>query len=334
MEAVRVRGVKAEPGSKVFGEVVIGELADGSPVRVPLIIVNGAQAGPSLLVTACLHGDEVVGTEAVRKVAASLDPGALRGRFIGLPVINVPAYIINARVNLLEDPIGYNDLSRSIPTAQPNGSLTERIAAFVRDEVYPLADTVIDIHSSAKGSVNYARAIVAGEYVKVSAELRQRIDRLAAACGFEYILRPRASQWPGMYFAPRSFLEESLGKASIVLETGYAPTITDVESIVRGIKGIMGDLGMTAAEPRGAVSQTLLDRVLAVRANRGGLWHALIGLGARVKKGELLGTVNGPDDAVVEEVRAPEAGVVIKVGTTAMVATGTRLCVLGVPYSD
>lgn len=333
MDAVVVRGIKVEPGTKVFSEVIVGELADGSPVRVPVIIVNGSKPGPSLLVTACLHGDEVVGTEAIKKVAASLDPKTLKGRFIGLPIINVPAYIINARVNLLEDPVGYNDLSRAIPTAQPNGSLTERIASFVRDEVYPLAETVIDIHSSAKGSINYARAIVAGPYTKLSPELRERIDRLAAACGLEYIFRPRASSWPGMYFAPRSFLEETLGKASIVLETGNAPTIVDVDTIINGIKGIMADLGMTDAAKKPG-KPTYLDRVMAIRANRGGIWHAGIGLADRVKKGQVIGTINGPDDKVIEEVKSTDDGIVIKVGTAAMVATGTRVCVLGVPYQN
>jgi predicted deacylase len=329
-----VRGVKADMGTKVYGNITFGEMADGTPYRVPIVLVNGSKPGPTLLVTAGLHGDEVVGAETVRIVASKIDPKTFAGRFIGLPVINVPAFLITARVNLLENPVGYNDLSRLIPTAQADGSLTERIAAFVRDDVYPLADTVVDIHSSAIGSTNYARAIVCGDYLPISKELLARSNRLAKACGFEYIFKPRAASWKGMYFAPRSYLQEELGKAAIVLETGHVPTFEGADIIVQGTWNIMIDLGMVQGEAHRAPKQVYMDKLYAVRANRGGLWHAKAGLGVEVKEGELLGTINGPMNEVLEEIVSPVAGISVKVATAAMCPTGTRVFVIGTPYQD
>ncbi len=328
-----VGGITVEVGAKKFSHFTIGEMADGSPVRIPLVLANGAKPGASLLVTAGLHGDEAVGTEAVRRVAGMIDPKTLAGRFIGLPVINVPAFLTSTRVNLYEDPLGYNDLSRAIPTGQKEGSLTERIAAFVRDEVYPLADTVIDIHSSARGSTNFPRAIVCGDYVPISKDLLARVNRLAKACGFEFIFKPRAASWKGMYFAPRSFLEETMGKASIVLETGHAPTIDGTDEITQGIWNIMLDLSMVQGQARAAAKQVYMDKLYAVRANRGGLWHAKAGLGVAVKEGELLGTIHGASDEVLEEIHSPVSGISVKVATAAMCPTGTRVFVIGTPYA-
>lgn len=329
---LNLHGIKVDVGTKVHEHITFGEMADGTPIRVPLVLVNGAKPGPTLLVTAGLHGDEVVGAETVRLVAGKIDAKAFAGRFIAIPVVNVPAFLIGARVNLLEDPVGYNDLSRLIPTAQKEGSLTERIAAFVRDEVYPLVDTVVDIHSSARGSTNYARAIVIGDYVPVSKELLDRINQLAKACGFDYIFKPRKDSWKGMYFSPRSFLEENLGKASIVLETGHVPTIEGAEIIVQGIWNIMIDLGMVQGEPPRAKKQVYMDKLFAVRANRGGLWHAKAELGVAVHEGELLGTINGPANEVLEEIHSPVDGITLKIATAAMCPTGTRVFVIGTPY--
>ncbi len=331
--AIKLRDITAAPGTKAFGKAAVGEWPDGSPVSIPVVIVNGRDPGPVVMVTAGVHGDEAVGTEAIRRIATdTLDPNTMRGTFIGLPAVNVPSFVLNARVNTLEDPFGWNDLAYLLPTAQKTGSLTERIACFVRDDVAPLCEYIIDLHSSAKGSTNYPRAIVAGDYVKLDAGLRRKIDRLAEACGYEYIFKPKASSWPGMYFAPFNLFEEKFGKAGIILETGHAPTIVGADILVRGMQNILVDLEVIKGKIERYGQTTFIDRLVAVRANRGGIWHPRFELPYRAKEGEVLGNVTDLGFTVLEEVRAPLAGVAIKVATSGAVATGTRLYVLGIPY--
>jgi len=329
---LKLRDMEVTPGTKSFGGVTCGEWPDGSPVRVPVAVVNGKEPGPTVMVMAGVHGDEVVGTETVRKVAAELDPTKMRGTFIGLPAVNIVSYILNSRVNTLEDPFGWNDFWYLIPNAQRTGSLTERLACFVRDEVVPLCDYFIDLHSSAKGSTNYPRAIVAGDYVSLKPDVRKKVERLAQVCGFEYVFKPKGSTWAGMYFAPFNFIEETYGKAGIVLETGHAPTTEGVDILVIGVRNILVDVGIINGKVEDAVKPTYLERLVAVRANRGGIWHPKVWIPYVAKEGDVLGHVTGLTDTVVEEVRAPASGIAIKAATSAAVATGTRLFVLGIPY--
>ena len=198
MAAIKLHDISAAEGEKVFGAIKVGGWADGSAVGVPVHIVNGREAGPVVAVTAAIHGDEVVGTDAVRRITSELDPARLRGAVVGIPIVNTPSFILNARTNVLEDYMGSNDASTILWTAQPNGSLSERIASLIREEIIPLSEVYIDLHSWARGSTNYQRAIIAGEFANMAPELRRGCDGLGEACGYEYVFKPRASRWSGM----------------------------------------------------------------------------------------------------------------------------------------
>ena len=329
-ETIRIRELAVKPGEKVHDWVTLGQMLDGSPFRVPLIVINGKKPGPRLLVGACIHGDEVIGIEAIKSVAKQLKPEKISGVFIGAPIINIASYMSLARVDKLETPIGGNNMHLHWQTGTPEGSMTERGAAFFRDEVLPLAEYYVDIHSSATGSYNSPRAIIAGDYVKLDPVVRKRIDKMGVASNFEVVFKPKSASWKGMYFAPRTFFEEK-GTAKIVLETGAAPTLGDVETIKEGINNIMKAIKMIPGEPNFKNRQTYCSRLFAVRSNTGGIFRADVKLRDRVKKGAKLGEVTDIFDNIVEKIIAPSDGIVIKIATTAAVYTGIRLIVLGVP---
>jgi predicted deacylase len=329
---IRIRDIEAAPGEATFGRIPVGEWGDGSPIEVPVAIVNGRQPGPVFLAMACLHGDEMVGTHTVSRVVSGLEPGTMSGAFIGVLAANAPAFILGTRVNQLEHPTGSNDLKRIFDTASPSGSLSERIASLVRDEIVPHCEYYADLHSSAIGSVNYPRAIVAGEYIDAPKEIHEKLGVLADACNFEYVFKPSGAAWEGMYFRPSFPLEEKHQKAGIVLETGYAPTADGVEDLTDSLQRILARLGLREGPHERTMPLTFLERLLAIRATRGGLWHPEVGIGEEVDAGQMLGTISDVFGETVEETFAPAAGVVIKVATSATVSTGVRTHVLGVRY--
>lgn len=332
MSTIQIRELETAPGTKSFGSVTCGEWPDGTPIKMPLAIVNGSEPGPVFLAIGGMHGDEMVGTEAARRVAAELQPKDIRGSYIAVLAANLPAFILGTRVNTLEDPGGWNDFKNVMEKAQPTGSLTERLVSLLRDEIVPLCDYYADLHSSAKGSTNYPRAIVAGEHLELGDELRAKIDLMAEACNFEYIFKPRQTSWKGMYFTPSVPFEQNLGKAGIVLETGYAPTTADVDTVVEGLWKILAKIGITDGNAERTVPITYFERLVAVRADRGGMWHPHVELPHKAAEGELLGVITDLADNVIEEIQSPLSGIAVKVATTATVTTGTRAYVLGVPY--
>ncbi len=329
-EAIRIREVTAAPGERKDAWFTLGHMLDGSPYRIPLILINGHNPGPKMLVGACVHGDEVIGTEAVKTVAKTLNPKELSGWYIGAPITNIASYLSLARVDTLETPIGDNNMSGKWRSGTLEGTMTERAAAFFRDEVISEVEYYIEIHSSASGSFNSPRAIICGDYADIDPVVRKRIDDIGRACNFEVIFKPAATSWKGMYFPPSTFFEER-GVAKIILETGGAPTITDVETIREGIFNIMKQLKMIPGEPNLKNKQEYCGRLMAVRADKGGIFRTAVDLRDHVKEGDKLGEVTDVFDNVIEEITAPCGGVVVKIATTAAVYSGIRLIVLAVP---
>ena len=102
----------------------------------------GAAPGKTLVVTAGVHGCEYVGIQALRRLAADLDPARLSGNVILLPLANPSAFYAGAKQVVPEDGI---NLNRAFP-GNAKGSLSARLAAALENALYPVADFLADLH--------------------------------------------------------------------------------------------------------------------------------------------------------------------------------------------
>ncbi|NHZ64689.1 succinylglutamate desuccinylase/aspartoacylase domain-containing protein [Massilia genomosp. 1] len=103
---------------------------------------TGTGAGPRLIVTGAVHGNETCGTKAILRVMEEIDSGALHvaaGSVTFVPVTNPLAYAQNQRS-------GERNLNRKLfPTAQPQ-DFEDRVANWL----CPLLgqhDVLLDLHS-------------------------------------------------------------------------------------------------------------------------------------------------------------------------------------------
>ena len=64
---------KLEPGRLHQVELPVAGLADGSVVRLPLLVAVGRQPGPRIVITAGIHGDEYEGPRALTELLHTLD---------------------------------------------------------------------------------------------------------------------------------------------------------------------------------------------------------------------------------------------------------------------
>ena len=116
-------------------------------VRVPFYVAVSAKPGPTVVAIGGTHGDEYEGPVGLKNLIQTLDPARLvAGRLIVLPVLNVPAFFAARR----DSPLDGKNMNRVFP-GDARGTITERIARFVTDEVLPRADIVIDLHSGGAG---------------------------------------------------------------------------------------------------------------------------------------------------------------------------------------
>jgi predicted deacylase len=121
---------------------------------IPVLRIRGPQPGPTLVVTANIHGDEYEGVRAILETHAELDPAALAGELVMAPVANPPAYWNGTRCS----PLDGKNLARVFP-GDPNGSPTERTAWALAHQLIAHADFYVDLHS---GGVHWRMPSMAG----------------------------------------------------------------------------------------------------------------------------------------------------------------------------
>lgn len=146
---VTVGTATAAPGSVVRGAIPVTTLAGGTPLEIPVVVINGAAGGPCFWVDGAIHGDEPEGPLACQIALREIDPAQLAGTVVMCPVMNVPAFEAAQRGNPL-DTFSY-DMNRIYP-GRANGYLTERLAAAHAAAMDAVADFEISIHSGGAHS--------------------------------------------------------------------------------------------------------------------------------------------------------------------------------------
>ena len=127
--SIIIGGHEVRQGTTDHFELPIGRLVTGTDMALPVRVVHGAKPGPTAWLNAAIHGDEVGGVEVITRVLRDLDPMAMRGTVLAVPVVNVWGFMGGDR--FLPD---RRDLNRSFP-GSPSGSLAAQIAHLFMTEV-------------------------------------------------------------------------------------------------------------------------------------------------------------------------------------------------------
>lgn len=280
------------------------ELFEGVPVSTPVLVINGALPGPTLCLTAAVHGDELNGIEVVRRVMHDILPGKLAGAVIGVPIVNVQGFRRGSRY--LPD---RRDLNRYFP-GNPNGSAAARIAHSFFVNVVNHCDALIDLHTGSFERANLPQ---------IRADLRNP-DVLTLTQGFGSIVILHSTPAVGTlrHAATRA------GIPSVTLEAG-GPSQLELAEVKLGVKGIetlVNTLGMIRRSRFWSEPEPVYYRSSWVRANNGGILLADVSLGTTVRKGDLLGTITDPMSNARSELRSPYAGRIIGMARNQVVMPG------------
>ena len=146
-----ILGKKVGLGESAKLSFNVAKLHTQNSIDVPIIIERAKKPGPTVLITAGIHGDEVNGVEIVRQIISKGINKPKKGTIICIPVINVFGFIHMDR----EFPDG-RDLNRVFPGIK-GGSLASRVAFKLVTEIIPHADFIIDFHTGGAGRFNAAQ---------------------------------------------------------------------------------------------------------------------------------------------------------------------------------
>jgi len=262
-------------------------LASGLPLRIAVHEITGAKSGPTVGITASIHGDELAPVEAIRRLLTSLDPAEMSGRLLVVPVVNPLAFQAQTR----HTPQDMQNLNRVFP-GDPNGWLTEQLAdVFVREYIADL-EVLLDLHAGGSlPTVDYA-------YI-------DNDEALSASLGTKVLYRG-----PG-YPGTLSAVAVERGIRCVVTELGGGLVRDEhyIQLTVDGLTNALCHVGVLPGEAIRRDDQIVVDHLTIIRPHHGGLLVPSVladQLGEVVPGGTLLGTIYNPQTfEVLEEVHAP-----------------------------
>ena len=308
--------LRAAPGTRVTGHIELD--AGGTTLAIPVVLVNGAQPGPRVAVTAGIHGAEYVSIAALRQVANGLDPAEVAGCLVAVLVANPAAF---AARSIYVNPLDGRNLNRVFP-GDPAGTASERIAAWIVSEVMTGSDAYVDMHC---GDMNEALVSFTGIEETGDAAIDDVARSMAAAYGLDFLV---VGALPGSTTTTAT----SLGIPAVLGEVGGQGLwpAADVALHADGFRRVLAALGLRAGagDPAGRATRRLGQDVW-LRSTATGFWHPAVGPGAAVQAGQPVGTVRDAFGAVLQEVTAPLDGTVLFVVSSLAMNEGDPLLAIG-----
>jgi hypothetical protein len=303
-----IGGVETNPGETRTFAVKVSEYADTTAMRIPLIVVNGKGPGPTLLVNAAIHGDELNGVEVVRELIFEVDHSAMRGCLVCVPVVNVPGFLNSTRY--LPD---RRDLNRSFP-GTPNGNMSERIAWEFFEQVVKKCDYVMDFHTAAEGRDNMP-------HTRADME-KPEVRRIARSFGSRVVINNEGSRSTLRYNAIK------VGIPAITIEMGEAHhfQFDYIKEGLAGVLNVMVELNMIDGTILSPPFRTIVRETEWLRAKRGGILLMKTKPETLAFEGDLLATVTSPFGTAVDRVVAPFTGIIVGVTTEPLAEPGSPIC--------
>ena len=311
-----ILGTEIRPGSYQRLSWTATELFDGVPVSTPILVVNGTLAGPTLCLTAAVHGDELNGIEMVRRVMHNLDPEKLSGAVLGVPIVNLQGFRRGSRY--LPD---RRDLNRFFP-GNPTGSSASRIAHSFFTEIVAHCDALIDLHTGSFERANLPQ---------LRADLRNPdVVTLTQGFGATVILHSEPAE------GTLRFAATAAGIPAVTLEAG-GPSELELAEVKHGVKGIetlLNTLGMVKRIRLWGEAEPVYYRSTWVRANRGGILLSDVILGSTVRRGDLLGTITDPMNNASTKLYSPYSGRIIGMAKNQVVMPGFAVFHVGIQTDE
>lgn len=277
---------------------------DGLSLPTPVLVVNGAQAGPVLCLTAAVHGDELNGIEIVRRILHGIDPEKLSGAVIGVPIVNLQGFQRTSRY--LTD---RRDLNRFFP-GNLQGSSAARIAHSFFNKVIHHCDLLVDLHTGSSHRANLPQVRANLHYPEVAA--------FAQAFGTPVILHSEGSVGMLRYAAVE------IGIPAVTLEAGKSLTLQEpaIQHGVKSIEILLNKINMLKNAHVWRDAESVYYDSAWVRVDHGGILFGSVELGEKVHKDKVLGVVTDPITNTQSEVLSPHNGRVIGMAIDQVVMPG------------
>ena len=281
------------PGSQRTVDLFVARLYTHTEMAMPVKVFHGVEDGPTLFLSATLHGDEINGVEIIRQVLQHVRARKIRGTLLVVPIVNVFGFVYQSRY--LPD---RRDLNRSFPGSS-RGSQASQMAHLFFNEIVARCDYGIDLHTAAPPRTNLPQ---------IRADLTDdETRRCAVAFGAPLMMGSAGPEGSLRRVAAKR------GVKILVYEAGE-PHRFNEDAILAGVEGVlrvMRRLDMIDSDVPPSLGTRQATGSRWIRARQSGVFRLHCKMGDAVEKNEDVGTIADPFGEDSVSVRAPSSGVVI-----------------------
>ena len=304
---MNIGNIQANPGEKTYGFFKTGETHGRFPAHIPLHLIVGAEAGPTLVAQAGASGLEIEPALILPHVVNEIDASAMKGALVLVPLMNTSGFEF-AQINSVFDDKHLNRVGRG----DENGSVSQQLIHGYYSQVIAKADALLDIRTGSQWSYHH----FAGVYAAGNSDASQA---MAAALGLPQVLLGIDADDSMALEAARD------GKAVVAAHIGGGPGLRDYRDRDLGrmrsaVLNAMRHLGMidgALESDSDSVSVIRQHTVIKPTGERGFTFMDKSLRGKAVEAGEKLGYVRHPFTGdTIEEIRAPRSGVVLQAGAS------------------
>lgn len=303
-----IAGVDILPGQSRRLEIPVANLYTDTDIFIPIHVVRAKKSGPTVFVSAAVHGDELNGIEIIRRLINSKYLNLKAGNLILVPMVNVYGVLNQSRY--MPD---RRDLNRCFPGSE-KGSLAARVASIFLEEVVQHCDYGIDLHTGAIHRSNLPQ---------VRANLSDPETRLLAeAFGVPVLLNANLRDG-----SLRQAAVESKTKV-LLYEAGQALRFDElsIRAGVRGVLNVLNELGILKRKiRRKKVAPFVANNSTWIRASASGIVNTLKELGDQVSKGDILADIGNPFGDSLSKVTAHKSGIIIGKQNIPLIQEGDAL---------
>lgn len=331
--AVTLPGAKGADVTAGTATAHVGERATGfiqvpagvdAATNIPVIVIQGAKAGPRLALVAGSHGTEYASIIALEKLAQSVSPSELSGTLIIVPLINLASFAQKVpHVN----PVDGKNMNRMYP-GNPDGTQTERASWAIGRQVVAPSDYLIDLHGGDLDE-NLRRY---SYWPRTGNEKLDATSRgMVMAFGLDHIVIQKSQGPASPGGSPISRFSEDLGKPTVIAEAGHAGTTDaeDVDVLVQGSENVMRYLKMLPGEVRPVEHPVWIGAITTVRSDHEGMFYPLAVPEGYVQQGMRIGYTTDYFGNKLEDVITPVSGVVVYICSVPSMTKGGTAAYIG-----
>lgn len=311
--ALEIAGQRVAPGetARFFVDLAQTVMGESRMLDTFVVVTRGRKPGPSLCLTAGIHGDELNGVEIAHRIYAETSGDKLSGTLIAIPAVNMAG--LRGGNRYLPD---RRDLNRGFP-GNPKGSLASRIGYRLYQGVIRHCDALVDLHTGSASRTNLPQ-------IRTDLESPPALA-LARSFGVGVVLHGAG---------PKGSLRRAVldaGVPAVIYEAGEPLRFEEDEIVlgVQGVRNVMADLGMTEGRAKSQPSEIFRKTSWLRAGDAIGIFLTSHRPGDRVRKGDVLGEVTDPITEQKVPIVAPRDGRIIGMAVPQLVLPGYGLFHLG-----